>query len=291
MKNTIKFLAVLTVFFGMFSCTDDDNSDAGSYANGISTTTVNVTATLSTVTTFTNDEDNFDVTLTIDSTYPSDATMRLKFEYDDTRVLTKLVTIPAGSTSVTTDIQLPSDNGISSGNVTFLNNAASLIADGFTLADPVAGTDYTVSSNTLEFDLYDRVPVRDENSFGFVFDWSNSAGNDLDLYLYETSTFTVVDAQFTGSRFEVTSLLADATVGDGTYSVAFEVWTATDTSVDYKVLLRNTDNTTVYYEDTISPIAAGDFIFPDVAVERTVTKTTTTSTDPSIPDTVTFTIN
>ena len=283
MKKIFNSVVALALVFSIASCSDDDN-------NTIPVTTNTVTATVSALNTITAQEDNFDVTVTIDQAYSTDATVRITAEAQDDRIARATAVIPAGQTSGIATLQLPLNDGTFAGANVFFNGNVKIVADGFVLADQEAGQEYRIDSNTYELALYDAVPTRDDENFGIVFDWSNAPANDLDLYVLETSTFNVIDLVFTGSRFEFSQVLADSSVPDGTYGLAFEVWSAVDTEIDATIIYRNTNGETVTWSESWTGVASGDFYFPDTTVERTVTKTitktTTTSTDASIPDTV-----
>lgn len=267
MKNVLKTLLVALTVVSFVACSDDDS-------NQINATIQNVAATVTAQNSMTAEEDATNITVSLDQSFASDASVRVVFEFENGNILNQTFTIAAGNTSTTESFQLPADDGNFYDNPVVAPMGGKAWAAGVVLADPIVGTQLEIASNELYFDVANKVAaVQDNDGFQFLFDWTSGGTNDIDLYLYDHDLgwpAGYVDGSFTGSRFETIS--ATSAIPDGNYAVLANVWSLANSPSDiaYAFTYRAPDGTLASSAGTWVGAADGSDLFPmnDVIVTK-----------------------
>ncbi|MBN8566695.1 MAG: hypothetical protein J0M25_08190 [Flavobacteriales bacterium] len=215
-------------------------------------------------------------TATIPQTFEGDVDVEATAILPNGVKTTSFVTIPAGQTTATGEIEVPASEAPV---LMPFNNNMKLFLSAILLSVGEEGTHYLLNSNELSLDFGDsETPAANITRLQVRFDWKGPYGeaeNDLDLYLLRLNpdnSLTVVGTGFTGTRYENGAILNTAV--DGTYIVAAESYTLTYGSelgsLPYRYVLRYPDNSVKTFAGTFTDFTEGDFVEVLQIVKTTV---------------------
>lgn len=226
------------------------------------------------------------VTVTLPQTFNKAAKVKVKAVGADLTETTATLDIAAGNTTATGNITMPAAS--LSGIFSPVQDFVTVQVLGLSLFDEVTDdmgamtleldtTDTTVmTSNIATVSYYERVQwpygagVVAGRMTGLL-DWTNSASNDLDMYMKDASGALVESAE-SGSRWETD--IFNSGRPDGVYTVEIGVWIANDTDIDWKLFFVHPDQTTItVLEGSLSGLTLGQGANANIAV-ATITQTT-----------------
>lgn len=262
MKKIINifYVAVITTMF--VSCEQNDRISGSPIQND---DIVTLTGVISSTETSVVAGQKIPFTATIPQIFEGDVDVEATAILPNGVKTTSFVTIPAGQTSATGQIEVPASEA-----PVFMpfNNNMKLFLSAILLTVGEKGTHYLLNSNELSLDFGDtETPAANITRLQIRFDWKGPYGegeNDLDLYLIRVNPSgpAVVATGFTGTRYENASLLNTAV--DGTYVVAAESYTLTYGSelgsLPYRYVLRYPNNSVKTFSGTFTDFTEGDFI-------------------------------
>ncbi len=271
MKNFKKIFFALSLSAFMFSsCSDDDPQTAGDgdplNEESIEVVDVTVSSTQPKV----GEGDRVAVSVTIGKTFATDVTVGIKATFDNGDQTLGSISVPSGSTTGTGSIVMPSDDGVSSGTFDGSINFGSLEAFSILLKELEPNTSYVVNSNVVNFDVLD-LTLSVSAGLNLLFDWANPDGNDLDMYVFDSATFTQFESSASGSRYE-SDLFQTQGRPDGEYFIGINVFSTTDTTIPYRFALTRPDGFVDIYEgEFVNP---SGFIYPVVYFTKTTDQVT-----------------
>ncbi len=274
MKILKTSILCLTLAFA-FSCTNDLDKEV------ILQSTVDITGTIEASTTVAAPNFPIGFTVNLPVSFDKTAIVTVQAQGADYLTTTAQVTIPAGATVGTGTISMPALALINNFNA--VQDHVDVEIQGVALYDEVTvdgmttlvvdTSDNTVlGSNAEQITYYERVqwPYGAGVVAGrmtALFDWTNSAGNDLDMLMFNADTFANVESAASGSRWE-TDIFND-THPDGDYFIAVDAWAVADADIDWRLFFVQPNQTEiVIFEGTFTGLtvgtAANALIFPVV---------------------------
>lgn len=273
MKKIINifYITILTTMF--VSCDQNDRISGSPEQND---DIITLTGTISSPETAVVAGQTIPFTATIPQTFEGDVDVEATAILPNGVKTTSFVTIPAGQTTATGEIEVPA----SEAPVTMpFNNNMKLYLSAILLTVGEKGTHYLLNSNEVSLDFGDSTrPDPNITRLQIRFDWKGPYGeaeNDLDLYLLRLNadnSLTVVGTGFTGTRYENAAILNTAV--DGTYIVAAESYTLTYGSelgsMPYRYVLRYPNNSVKTFAGTFTDFTEGDFVEVLQIVKTTV---------------------
>lgn len=224
---------------------------------------------------------NLDYTVTLPTSFSSDATVTVSVGFSDatSSFSDSAITIPAGETQGNGSLILNSIGGTNP----FSGINTTIGVKGIILAE-TDGNNYVISSDSLiNFPLYEEF-VDDSDDLTVSIDWDESAATaDLDIALWtEFGTFAGSVSQ-TSSRFEEFTFGSD--LNDGTYELRFRNFAQDQAVLALNVFLKNADDTVELFQKEIpNPVTFPTAWFPAANdnILFTIVKTTD-NTDPDNP--------
>ncbi len=258
MKKITNLLLTLILGFGVSSCYDDDPINKFP-VQGLTDITLSIASTNN----VTGEGFGVPFTATIPQAYTEDVTVEalLKFVNGESR---NTITIPAGSTSASGNVNMQADDGL----IDFNGRAVTLSMSGFSLDDnaqvgqPAA---FNISSNEVSLTSYDLVQWDYDDGVvasraTMLFDWVDPASKDFDTRVFD-SAFNLVEDAGSGSRYE-TDILND-THPDGDYFLVVDIFSGSG-DTPWKFFFVHPDQTTVEVFEgvfTAAEVASG-IVFP-----------------------------
>ncbi|RED50039.1 hypothetical protein [Seonamhaeicola aphaedonensis] len=280
MKNSIKYIILLIVSLGLFSCSEDDSYSIAYVDDEIKVELVGSIA-ISATEAFDGDDVEFTYTLPqsfdVESTLEVTATSLFNAFSQTPNMERFKITIPAGTTTGTATFVMPNfDNEAPfSGISEFLSVSITGIAlkqppredeDGVKI-DPYIPVDdpYTMTSapviltllqTNLASPLY-MAPA--DNTLKLSLDWEGPYDlNDLDLYVFDNPFTALFESSESGDRFEgdFFNNPANEDYPDGDYIVEVAIWDPNGlvtAPISYKLVLTLPDGNRDIYEGTVDP--------------------------------------
>jgi len=212
-------------------------------------------------------------TATIPQTFEGDVRVEATASLPNGVKTTASVVIPAGQTSASGIIQVPSSEAPI---LMPFNNAMKLSLTAILLTEGESGTHYLLNSNELTLDYGDSAtPAANITRLTITFDWKGPYDqNDLDMYVIRVNpdnSLSVIGTGFTGTRYE--NGVINNTAVDATYVVAAESYTTVygdDTGdIPYRYIIRYPNNSVRVFAGTFVDMAEGDFEFTLQIVKAT----------------------
>lgn len=251
-KNFIKAFA-LTLCVTAFSCESDDLGKN----NSISASPENVDTTIALTPDFLfvgeGDSFNYSVTLPQSFSVNSSITSQIVVDNNPVRNSSSAIALDAGSTSGTGTMEVPGQDGLSIANY---NGSKGLLKVTAINANDGASNVYLPVSNTVEVNVFDRVPANSAAQMNVLLDWEDIATvNDLDLRIVNNPITALIPTGngTTGSRYEEGFL--ENTVPDGDYIIAAQIFDTTNATttapINFRVMLAFPDGSKQLVEGTI----------------------------------------
>lgn len=273
MKKIINIFYI-TILTSMFVSCDQNDRISGSPEQNDDIITL--TGTISSPETAVVAGQTIPFTATIPQTFEGDVDVEATAILPNGVKTTSFVTIPAGQTTATGDIEVPASEAPV---LMPFNNNMKMYLSAILLTVGEEGTHYLLNSNEISLDFGDTArPDPNITRLRIAFDWKGPYGeaeNDLDLYLLRNEPGggqTVVATSFRAVRYEFANLLNTAV--DGTYIVAAEAYTLTYGSeigtMPYRYVLRYPDNSVKTFSGTFTDFTEGDFVEVLQIVKTTV---------------------
>jgi hypothetical protein len=261
MKNIKYIFIALLTSVTLTSCYDEDP-----IKEVIVEDVAEITLTVSSISSsYVGEETEIPFTVTLPAAIATDATVEAKLKHVNGEVVTT-VTVLAGSTTADGTLAVPSNTYNNFGG----DVPMQISLTGYLPQDLTAGqaSVYKVTSNSIDFTPFDRIqwPYGDGVVAGrmtALFDFQPStdgSARDLDMLMFNASTFDQVETAASGSRWE-TDIFND-THPDGDYFIAIDFWRATG-DVPWEIFFVHPDQITVsYFNGVFLGAADGDFIYP-----------------------------
>jgi hypothetical protein len=262
MKKLFNIFCLVFVATAIVSC-DENDRVSGSPVD--SSDIVTLTGIISSTESAVVAGQQVSFTATIPQTFEGDVKVEATAQLPNGVKTRTSVVIPAGETSVTGIIQVPSSEAPI---LMPFNNAMKLSLTAILLTEGEKGTHYLLNSNELTLDFGDSaIPVPNITRLQIRFDWAGPyEQNDLDMYVIRVNadnSLTVVGTGFTGTRYENGVILNTAV--NGNYVVAAEAYTTVygdqTGDIPYRYILRYPDNSVKTFSGTFVDMAEGDFEF------------------------------
>ena len=278
MKNIYKKLLFSLLSLIVFnSCTEEE--ELIGYPLEIQTETTEIVGTVSASYTSFFEGLPLNITVTLPQTFSSDAAVEVTALMNSGAQTVATITIPAGATTGTGEITLPSNDGFNSGLFEGLVNYCQLSISAILLSELETGTSYTITSNSLGVNILDQFSAYTtavaNSRMNYLLDWANSDINDLDVYI------AGLESSETGTRYE--SDIFNAEYPDGEYIIEAGLYDIAETSIPWKLFFVHPDQVTVdVFGGTFENLTIGTGVNANVNLV-TFTKTT----DPDTGD-VTF---
>jgi len=250
----------------ILSCEDDDPIELGD-DDPRNETIVNLEATISTNQPNAGEGNLLPFSITVPQTFASDATVTARVTLDNGTFSTGTAVVPAGSNSGDGFITMPADDGDPTEGL-LSENAGSFEAIAILLDEIVPGTQFEISSNSVDINIWSDTATVD-GGLGLIMDWTDSANVDLDLSIDELDGATdVVDAGVSGSRFEDV-FFGNNETQDGEFLVRVEVFAAVGNDVDYVINFTLPNNELVSIAGTFPALNGGETFVPARFVRTT----------------------
>ncbi|SMC64319.1 hypothetical protein [Cellulophaga tyrosinoxydans] len=219
------------------------------------------------------------ITVTLPQTFASDADVEVTALFNSGAQTVATVTVPAGATTATGKITLPSSDGFNSGIFEGLLNYCQLSLTAILLDELEPGKAYTITSNNFGVNILDQYSAYTtavaNSRMNYLLDWANPEDNDLDVYI------AGLESSETGTRYE--SDIFNAEYPDGEYTIEVGLYIVSETSIPWKLFFVHPDQVTVdVFEGTFDNLTIGTGLNDNIDIV-TFTKTT----DPDTGD-VTF---
>lgn len=271
MKN-IKYIILLILCVGLFSCSGDDTFTRAYVDNEVKTELVG-TLSVNTVAAAAGTMVSFDYTLPqsfdVESTLEVTATSTYSaFEFDP-NTTTTYITIPAGTTSGTDLFEMPGSHD-DTGGFYGISEHATVSLTGIALTQPETDKiddPYTLSSESTtinSLDFHDGYMLANTNTLLVSLDWLGPWDlNDFDLYIFDDPFTAIYESAETGSRFEgdYFNNPGNEEHPDGDYIVEIAIWTVDGTDpVPWRLVFTRDDGSQEIFEGTVDP--AVGFIDP-----------------------------
>jgi hypothetical protein len=148
-------------------------------------------------------------------------------------------------------MEIPGQDGLSIANY---NGSTGLLKVEAINADDGQGKIYLPVSNTVEVNVFDRVPANSNDGMNVLLDWEDiGTVNDLDLRIVNNPITSIFNSGTTGSRYE--EALFENAFPDGNYIIAAQIYdpdnTTTSAPINFRVMLALPDGSKQLVEGTI----------------------------------------
>lgn len=243
-----KFAFAAVLALGAVSCEDDEPISAGE-GDPLTKNIVSVDAMVTALQPNVGEGNLTPFAVTIGNSFSSDATVTVKVTFDNGEVSTGTAVVPAGTTTGTGSLTMPTDDGfIPAGLVA--EDAGTLSAVAIRLDELVEGTTYVVAPNETSIGIFsDTLGIA--GGLNSIFDWTNPENADLDFYVIDEAFTAILESSETGSRFE-SDLFQTIGREDGVYVFYTSIFTApADEAIDYQVLSTLPDGSLNAFEGTL----------------------------------------
>lgn len=224
--------------------------------------------------------ETLDYTVTLPTSFSSDATLTLSVDFRDlTNSFSDVsVVVPAGSTQVSGSIDLNSIQGTNP----FSGIPTSIRVKGIILNE-TDGNNYVIDGDGLTFPLYEEF-ANPSNDITVAIDWNESPSTaDLDIALWTEFGAYAGSVSQTGSRFEEVTF--GSNLPDGTYDLRFRNFAQESAVLPLNIFIKNFDGSVELATRSIdNPMTFPTAWFPmdNDNILVTVVKTTDV-TDPDAP--------
>lgn len=253
-----KFAFAAVLALGVISCEDDEAVSAGE-GDPLTKNIVSVDAMVTALQPNVGEGNLTPFAVTIGNSFSSDATVTVKVTFDNGDVSTGTAVVPAGTTTGTGSLTMPSDDGfIPAGLVA--ENAGTLSATAILLDDLEADTTYVIAPNSTDIGIFsDTLGVA--GGLNSIFDWTNPEGADLDFFVIDEAFTTILESSESGTRFE-SDLFQTVGREDGVYVFYTVIFGApADEAIDYQVLSTLPDGSLNAFVGTLpAGVAQGQYI-------------------------------
>lgn len=263
MKKIFNIICSVLIGTSLLGCYSDDELDKFP-VQGMTDISLNVTTSAP----FAGEARDIPFTVTIPQTFNSDVDVEVLLSFDGGEVRTS-VTVPAGSTSASSNIRIGND-----GLNKFSGREVTLSVSGLSVSDPLPSEPsvFNITSNSVSLIAYDNLvgagftPAVVNKRMTLLFDWEDPINNDFDMFVFNATTFAQVEDSQSGTRYEQD--IFNTEHPDGNYFVAISVFTGSG-DVPWRIFFIDPDGTMTTFSGTFTNVMDGDFFFPVINFTKT----------------------